>query len=148
MAPEQSSGKPEKASDQYALGIMVYEWLCGKPPFSEGNAINIQYQHAYEPVPPLGKQLSTLPPAVEQVIMRALAKDPKGVSPPSREFATALVEASAPPSISSPSVLLPSMPPVQKETYGDVACYLHGSYPLGRECGLVARWEPTGLCFI
>src|SRR5260370_24680448 len=77
MAPEQSRGKPEKASDQYALGIMVYEWLCGKPPFSEGNAINIQYQHAFEPVPSLCEQLPTLPPAVEQVILRALAKDPK-----------------------------------------------------------------------
>jgi len=94
MAPEQSRGKPEKASDQYALGIMVYEWLCGKPPFSEGNAINIQYQHAYEPVPSLRKQLPTLPPAVEQVIMRALAKDPKDRFTSVQEFATALEHAS------------------------------------------------------
>ncbi|HEX3639876.1 MAG TPA: serine/threonine-protein kinase, partial [Ktedonobacteraceae bacterium] len=78
MAPEQSRGKPEKASDQYALGIMVYEWLCGKPPFTKGFPINIQYQHAFEPIPPLREQLPTLPSAVEQVILRALAKDPKG----------------------------------------------------------------------
>jgi serine/threonine protein kinase len=99
MAPEQSRGKPAKASDQYALGIMVYEWLCGKPPFSEGNAINIQYQHAFEPVPPLRDQLPTLSPAVEQVIMRALAKDFKGRFATVQEFATALAEACAPPRV-------------------------------------------------
>ena len=92
MAPEQSRGKPEKASDQYALGIMVYEWLCGKPPFCEGHAINIQYQHAYEPVPPLSEQLPTLLPAVEQVIMRALVKDSKGRFATVEEFVTALTQ--------------------------------------------------------
>jgi len=104
MAPEQSRGKPEKASDQYALGIMVYEWLCGKPPFSEGNAINIQYQHAFEPVPSLCEQLPTLPPAVEQVILRALAKDFKGRFATVQEFATALAEACAPPRVQKKSV--------------------------------------------
>jgi len=89
MAPEQSRGKPEKASDQYALGIMVYEWLCGKPPFSEGNAINIQYQHAFEPVPSLGKQLPMLPLAVEQAVLTALAKEPH------QRFATVQVFAAA-----------------------------------------------------
>jgi serine/threonine protein kinase len=33
MAPEQWQGKPVPASDQYALGVIVYEWLCGEPPF-------------------------------------------------------------------------------------------------------------------
>ncbi len=94
MAPEQSRGKPEKASDQYALGIMVYEWLCGKPPFSEGNAINIQYQHAYEPVPPLREQLPTLPQAIEQVIMRALAKEPHQRFATVQDFATTLKKVS------------------------------------------------------
>ncbi|HZR44344.1 MAG TPA: serine/threonine-protein kinase, partial [Ktedonobacteraceae bacterium] len=36
MAPEQIRGRPEQASDQYALAVMVYEWLCGKLPFREG----------------------------------------------------------------------------------------------------------------
>jgi eukaryotic-like serine/threonine-protein kinase len=75
MAPEQCIGKPEKASDQYALAIMAYEWLSGTPPFTEGNAINIQFQHTYKPVPPLREKLPTLPQAVEQVILTALSKD-------------------------------------------------------------------------
>ena len=114
MAPEQSRGKPEKASDQYALGIMVYEWFCGRPPFSEGNAINIQYQHAYEPVPPLREQLPSLSSAVEQVIMRALAKDPKGRFATVQEFATALEEACIPLRVVPAS----SLPAVQKKPNG------------------------------
>ena len=115
MAPEQSRGKPEKASDQYALGIMVYEWLSGKPPFTEGNAINIQYQHAFEPVPSLCEQLPMLLPTVEQVIMRALAKDPKDRFANVQEFAIALAQASSPPHISSSSE--PSLP-IQKKPIG------------------------------
>jgi serine/threonine protein kinase len=60
MAPEQCRGMPEKASDQYALAIMVYEWLTGYPPFIEGNPINIQYQHIHEPVPPLELQVMAI----------------------------------------------------------------------------------------
>ena len=115
MAPEQSRGKPEKASDQYALGIMAYEWLSGKPPFTEGNAINVQYQHAFEPVPSLCEQLPTLLPAVEQVIMRALAKNPKDRFANVQDFAIALAQASSPPHISSSSE--PSLP-VQKKPIG------------------------------
>src|SRR5579884_1764744 len=45
MAPEQLRGKPCTASDQYALGVVVYEWLCGVPPFS-GTHSEIAVQHA------------------------------------------------------------------------------------------------------
>jgi len=46
MAPEQFQNKAMRASDQYALGITVYEWLCGSPPF-EGNCNVLQYQHIH-----------------------------------------------------------------------------------------------------
>jgi len=72
--------------------------------------------------------------------MRALAKDPEGRFSSVREFATALVEASAPPSISSPSVLLPSMPPVQKKPMGTLlaTCTGHTHW-----VGSVV-WSPDG----
>ena len=99
MAPEQFRGKPERASDQYSLAITVYEWLCGKPPFSEGDFIQLGFQHTYEPVPPLRQKVPALSPAVEAVVMRALAKNPKERFPSVREFAEALEEASKRPPI-------------------------------------------------
>lgn len=47
MAPEQMRGKPQSASDQYSLGIVVYEWLCGVPPFKGASPIDIIYQHIH-----------------------------------------------------------------------------------------------------
>lgn len=94
MAPEQFKGKPCLASDQYALGVMVYEWLSGIPPFYEGNAIQLGYQHTHEAPPSLRGSLSTVPLAVEQVVLKALAKDPKERWPSIQEFATALAQAS------------------------------------------------------
>ena len=93
MAPEQCKGRPEKASDQYALAIMAYEWLCGLPPFTEGNAINIQFQHTYVAIPSLRGKLPLLPEAVEQVILTALAKNPKERFATIQAFALALEEA-------------------------------------------------------
>lgn len=76
IAPEQLRGKPCFASDQYALGIVTYEWLCGKRPF-EGSACELIEQHLSVTPPPLRKHCPELPPAVEQVVLRALAKDPQ-----------------------------------------------------------------------
>lgn len=77
MAPEAYRGKPEKASDQYALAVVVYEWLCGSVPFSEGNFIQLGYQHAHESVPSLRERNPAIPSEVEAVIMKALSKEPK-----------------------------------------------------------------------
>lgn len=135
MAPEQSRGKPQKASDQYALGIMTYEWLCGKPPFTEGNAINIQYQHVYEPVPPLGEQLPMLPLGVEQTIQCALAKDPKERFASVKDFAQALKDACSDTTLASihplasapPSEVSPRMPPA--ETAKKPPCTISNLFP-------------------
>jgi eukaryotic-like serine/threonine-protein kinase len=76
MAPEQWQGKPLPATDQYALAIIVYEWLCGESPFV-GNGLQLMYQHIYTAPAPLRSKVSTLSPEVEQVVMTALAKDPQ-----------------------------------------------------------------------
>src|SRR5450755_1439618 len=76
MAPEQIQGKPRPVSDEYALGIVIYEWLTGSYPF-HGTFTEIASQHVFAPVPSLRDKLPTLPEDVEQVIAMALAKDPQ-----------------------------------------------------------------------
>ncbi len=89
MAPEQLRGKPRPASDQYALGVMVYEWLCGEWPFG-GTATEIAMQHYLEPPPSLREKVPAVTPEVEQVVLTALAKDPAARFASVQEFATAL----------------------------------------------------------
>jgi serine/threonine protein kinase len=92
MAPEQIQGKPCRASDQYALGILTYAWLCGTLPF-QGSLDDIAEQHLFEAPPSLNERVSTIPFAVEDVVFRALAKDPGQRYSSVREFAVALKEA-------------------------------------------------------
>ncbi len=93
MAPEQIQGKPRPASDQYALGVVVYEWLSGDRPF-HGSFTEIAVQHAVVPPPSLREKVPTILPDVEQVVMTALAKEPKGRFASVQAFATALEQAS------------------------------------------------------
>src|SRR5438874_2638696 len=76
MAPEQIRGKPCFASDQYALGIIDYECLCGTRPF-EGSTWQILHQHLEDAPPGLREKNGEIPEAVEAVLHRALAKDPQ-----------------------------------------------------------------------
>ena len=93
MAPEQIGGHPRPASDQYALGVVVYEWLCGERPF-EGSASEVMAQHLSMPPLPLRERVPALPAEVEQVVLRALAKDPKARFASVADFSAALEQAS------------------------------------------------------
>jgi len=118
MAPEQIQGRPRIASDQYALGIVVYEWLSGTRPFN-GTATEIGIQHLLASPPSLREKLPTLSPAVEEVVFRALAKDYKQRFASVKAFATALEQASQQiqpvplilPRTIHPASPLPSQPP-------------------------------------
>lgn len=92
MAPEQIMEMPRPASDQYSLGIIIYEWLTGTLPF-QGSTLSIINQHLYTPPPSLLNRLPWLSPIVESIVLRALAKDPKLRFPTVRAFATALEQA-------------------------------------------------------
>jgi hypothetical protein len=93
MAPEQIHGKPRPASDQYALGVIVYEWLSGDRPF-HGSFTEIAAQHAIVPPPSLREKVSAITPDVEQVVLTTLAKDPKHRFGSIHAFAIALEQAS------------------------------------------------------
>ena len=71
MAPEQMQRKPCKESDQYALGVVVYQWLSGNLPF-QGTVPEMMAQHIMsppEPIPGISQQ-------IQDVVFRALAKKP------------------------------------------------------------------------
>ena len=93
MAPEQIEGHPRPASDQYALGVVVYEWLCGERPF-EGSVSELIAQHVSMPPLPLQERMPAIPAEVEQVVLRALAKDPKARFASVKDVAEALEQAS------------------------------------------------------
>src|SRR6266700_3050586 len=93
MAPEQIAGHPRPASDQYALAVVVYEWLCGERPF-EGSVSEVMAQHLSMPPPSLRERMPDIPAEVEQVVFRAMAKDPKARFASVAEFATGLEQAS------------------------------------------------------
>lgn len=92
MAPEQILGRPRAQSDQYALAIVVYEWLSGTRPFW-GTPIEIAMQHQMAPPPALRTWVPTVPVEVEQVVFTALSKDPKDRFGNMQAFATALEQA-------------------------------------------------------
>src|SRR5258707_1513801 len=93
MAPEQIRGKPSAASDQYALSIMVYEWLAGSRPF-HGGAAELCGQHLFVSPPPLTSLVPDLSPLLERVLFKALAKDPGARFASVGAFANALEDAS------------------------------------------------------
>ena len=92
MAPEQIKGKPRPASDQYALGVAVYEWLSGERPF-QGPPWEVVNQHIYATPQSLREKVPTISPAIEQVVLRTLAKQPQQRFPRVQGFATALEQA-------------------------------------------------------
>jgi serine/threonine protein kinase/DNA polymerase III delta prime subunit/MFS family permease len=92
MAPEQFKGAAFPASDQYALGIMVYEWLCGEPPFS-GNMFALSYQHMQQAPLSLCKRRPDISPAVDDAVSGALAKNPGQRFACVQDFVVALEEA-------------------------------------------------------
>ncbi len=130
-APEQIQGKPRPASDQYALGIVIYEWLTGSRPFSGSSHIEIAMQHISTLPPPLHAKLSKISPVVEQIVMMALEKDPKQRFPSVQQFATALEQASQPESSSKAATPVGTL----LLTYRD---HFRGAS--------AAVWSPDGMC--
>jgi serine/threonine protein kinase/limonene-1,2-epoxide hydrolase len=108
MAPEQIQGRPSLASDQYALGVVVYEWLCGQPPFL-GMPMEVAVKHITMLPPLLREKDPTIPADVEKVVLTALTKDPRQRFATVQAFATALEQACqkepAPRSMSSSTAL-------------------------------------------
>jgi serine/threonine protein kinase len=122
MAPEQVQAQARPASDQYTLGVVVYEWLSGERPF-DGSFTEIFAKHLMTPPPPLRQKVPTLSADVEQVVLTALAKDHQQRFRSIQAFATALEDACRAPS--KPPVV-PAQFPSSEPTWEDT-CF----HPLG-----------------
>jgi len=92
MAPEHWKGKFVFATDQYSLGVVAYEWLSGDWPF-HGSSLELQRQHLHDAPPPLHRRNPMISMTVEQVVNRALHKDPQQRYPRVMDFALALEHA-------------------------------------------------------
>ncbi len=107
MAPEQWSGQPVAASDQYALAIMAYQLLTGSLPF-QGRQEQVMYMHfSAQPQPP-GTFNSSIPKDIDTVILRALAKKPEERFASISAFANAFQQA----------LSLPELPKITNPLHG------------------------------
>src|SRR6266487_3305024 len=92
MAPEQIRGQISQASDQYALAVMVYEWLSGHLPFQD-SAPELANEHRYLSLASLSELHPDISSSVEEVVFKALSKDPQSRFVDVLSFAAAFEEA-------------------------------------------------------
>ena len=87
LPPEQASGKGATLqSDIYSIGILMYELLTGKLPFKGDNAVEIALKHLKEPMPSIRDEIPDIPQSVENIILKATAKNPKNRYADAREM--------------------------------------------------------------
>jgi serine/threonine-protein kinase len=96
-APEQADGEAGPAADVYALGCVAFECVTGRRPFPRATDVAVLWAHANEPPPRASDLLPAVPPAVDEALLRALAKDPGRRWPTCGAFAQALAGALAAP---------------------------------------------------
>lgn len=119
MSPEQFQGRASPASDQYSLAVVVYEWLCGRLPFTsnepDGNKLVLQLAQAHGNNAPPSLQAQVVPACVEQVVFKALAKNPADRFPTVQNFAEALAVAVRQAEIEEQTLPRAALPPSPKE---------------------------------
>jgi eukaryotic-like serine/threonine-protein kinase len=113
LSPEQAQGHAVTAtSDLYSIGVMLYEMLAGRLPFEGESAVSIALKHLSEPPTPISQIRPDVHPAVESVVMAALAKDPARRWQTAEDFGEALAAAGAQPAGAPPPTDSPPFAPV------------------------------------
>lgn len=110
MSPEQATGQEDidARSDIYAVGILAYEMLTGAPPFTAKNASAMLSAQVLETPVPLRDRRAGLPPRLDDVVMRCLAKDPDGRWASAEELLAALEDVYTPSGGTTPTATRPT----------------------------------------
>ena len=94
FSPEQAKGETvDSRTDLYSTGVLLYEMLAGKPPFTGETAVSVAYQHVSENAPLPSSVNSSISSALDSVVMKALAKDKNARFQSASEFRSALTAA-------------------------------------------------------
>ncbi len=95
LAPELIAGQPaDIGSDLYALGVMLYEMITGRVPFSDIDEQNVRSQHLNDTVSPPSQSRSDVPPALDAIVLRLLEKNPNDRFASARDVGHALEQVS------------------------------------------------------
>ena len=113
FSPEQAQGRPvDPRSDVYSLGIVLYEMVCGRPPYRGDDALAVAYQHVQEQPTPPREINADLDPTLEAIILKCLAKTPQARYPSAEDLRADLrryregnqISVATPPAVAAPPI--------------------------------------------
>ena len=108
FSPEQARGETVDArTDLYSTGVLLYEMLAGRQPFTGDTAVSVAYQHVSEAVTPPSVHNPQISPMLDEVVLRALAKDRSERFQSAEEFRDHLLAASMAPAVAVEPVITP-----------------------------------------